>query len=96
MHESLPAFLSFLSEPRLLVAAATLAVGVLFGALAESSQFCLLGGLRDTAEGAGRSRLAAFGAAALAALLSGAWRAPAGARIGIVLCGANCDPGSVA
>ena len=36
------------------------------------------------------------GAAALAALLSGAWRAPAGARIGIVLCGANCDPGSVA
>ena len=36
------------------------------------------------------------GAAALAALLSGTWRAPAGARIGIVLCGANCDPGSVA
>ena len=35
------------------------------------------------------------GAAALAALLSGAWRAPAGAHIGVVLCGANCDPGSV-
>ncbi len=35
------------------------------------------------------------GATALAALLSGAWRAPSGAHIGIVLCGANCEPGSV-
>ena len=68
MPESLPAFLSFLSEPRLLVAAATLTIGVLFGALAESSQFCLLGGLRENAEGRGRSRLAAFAAAALAAV----------------------------
>lgn len=68
MHESLPAFLSFLSEPRLLVAAAILVLGVLFGALAESSQFCLLGGIRDTVDRAGWSRLAAFGAAALAAV----------------------------
>lgn len=68
MPESLPTFLSFLSEPRLLVAAATLMVGVIFGALAESTQFCLLGGLRDTADGKGRARLAAFGAAALAAI----------------------------
>lgn len=80
MSESLPSFLAFLSEPRLLVAAATLVAGVLFGALAESSQFCLLGGMRDASEGGGkdgapsqprsgsRSRLAAFGAAALAAV----------------------------
>ncbi len=68
MSESLPAFLAFLSEPRLLVAAATLIIGIAFGALAESSQFCLLGGIRETAEGGGRSRLAAFGAAALAAV----------------------------
>lgn len=68
MSESLPFFLAFLSEPRLLVAAATLMVGVLFGALAESSQFCLLGGMREASEGRGRSRLAAFGAAALAAV----------------------------
>jgi threonine dehydratase len=35
------------------------------------------------------------GAAALAALLCGAWTAPAGARVGVVVCGGNCDPGSV-
>ena len=35
------------------------------------------------------------GAAALAALLCGAWRAPAGARVGVVVCGGNCEPGSV-
>ncbi len=68
MPEFLPNFLSFLSEPRLLVAAAALVVGVAFGALSESTQFCLLGGLRDTADGKGRARLAAFGAAALAAV----------------------------
>lgn len=59
---------SFLSEPRLLVAAATLVLGLLFGALAESSQFCFLGGFRDQAEGQGRARLAAFAAGSLAAL----------------------------
>jgi threonine dehydratase len=32
------------------------------------------------------------GAAATAALLSGAWTPPTGARIGIVVCGANTDP----
>ncbi len=36
------------------------------------------------------------GAAALAALLCGAWTAPADARVGVLVCGANCDPGSVA
>ncbi|MDB5413872.1 MAG: threonine dehydratase, partial [Rubritepida sp.] len=36
------------------------------------------------------------GAAALAALLSGAWVPPAGARVGVLVCGANTDPGSVA
>ncbi|MDO9712114.1 threonine/serine dehydratase [Paracraurococcus lichenis] len=35
------------------------------------------------------------GATALAALLCGAWRAPAGARVGVLVCGGNCDPGSV-
>lgn len=33
------------------------------------------------------------GATALAALLSGAWVAPAGARVGVVVCGGNCEPG---
>jgi threonine dehydratase len=36
------------------------------------------------------------GAAALSALLSGAWVPPAGARVGVVLCGSNCDPATVA
>lgn len=36
------------------------------------------------------------GATALAALLCGAWVAPAGARVGVLVCGGNCDPGSVA
>jgi threonine dehydratase len=36
------------------------------------------------------------GSAALAALMSGAYPADAGARVGIVLCGGNTDPGSVA
>lgn len=36
------------------------------------------------------------GATALAALLSGAWTAPAGARVGVLVCGGNCDPASLA
>lgn len=36
------------------------------------------------------------GATALAALLSGAWRPPADAQVGVVVCGANTDPASVA
>jgi threonine dehydratase len=36
------------------------------------------------------------GATALAALLSGRWRAPAGARVGVLVCGGNCDPASLA
>jgi threonine dehydratase len=35
------------------------------------------------------------GATALAAILSGTFVPPAGARVGVVVCGANCDPGSV-
>ena len=35
------------------------------------------------------------GATALAALLSGAYRPPAAARVGVLVCGANTDPGSV-
>lgn len=36
------------------------------------------------------------GAAALAALICGAWVPPAGAVVGVLVCGGNCDPGSVA
>jgi threonine dehydratase len=36
------------------------------------------------------------GATALAALLSGAWLPPEGARVGVLVCGGNCEPGSVA
>jgi len=36
------------------------------------------------------------GAAALAALLSGAYTPAKGERVGVLVCGANCDPGSVA
>jgi len=36
------------------------------------------------------------GAAALAAALSGAYRPAPGERVGVLVCGANCDPGSVA
>jgi len=35
------------------------------------------------------------GAASLAALLSGAWVPPEGARVGVLICGANTDPGVV-
>jgi threonine dehydratase len=35
------------------------------------------------------------GATALAALISGAWVAPAGARVGLVVCGGNVDPASL-
>jgi threonine dehydratase len=36
------------------------------------------------------------GAAAFAALLSGAWQPPAGARVGVLVCGANVDPATLA
>ena len=36
------------------------------------------------------------GATALAALLSGAWVPPEDAQVGVVVCGGNCEPGSVA
>ncbi len=38
----------------------------------------------------------AGGATALAALLSGAWVPPAGARVGVLVCGANTDPAAFA
>jgi threonine dehydratase len=36
------------------------------------------------------------GAAALAAILSGAYKPAKGERVGVLVCGANCDPASVA
>ncbi|TCH98901.1 pyridoxal-phosphate dependent enzyme [Roseococcus sp. SYP-B2431] len=36
------------------------------------------------------------GATALAALLSGAWTPPVGAKVGVLVCGANTDPASAA
>jgi threonine dehydratase len=36
------------------------------------------------------------GAAALAAILSGAYKPAKGERVGVLVCGANCEPGSVA
>ena len=36
------------------------------------------------------------GATATAALLSGRWRPPAGARVGILVCGGNTDPARIA
>jgi len=44
-----------------------------------------------------RLRLAAEpgGAAALSALLCGAWVPPEGARVGVLVCGSNCDPGKL-
>lgn len=68
MPEYLTSAFAFASEARLAVAAATLALGIAFGALAEASQFCLLGGVREAVERRGVQRLAAFAAAALAAL----------------------------
>jgi threonine dehydratase len=38
----------------------------------------------------------AGGATALAALTSGRYVPPAGARVGIVVCGGNTDPGKIA
>jgi threonine dehydratase len=35
------------------------------------------------------------GATALAAVLSGAWVPPPGARVGILVCGSNTDPALV-
>jgi threonine dehydratase len=35
------------------------------------------------------------GAAAMAAILSGAYKPAPGERVGVLVCGANCDPGSV-
>jgi threonine dehydratase len=35
------------------------------------------------------------GAAAMAALVSGAWVPPAGARVAVVVCGSNADPATV-
>ena len=36
------------------------------------------------------------GATALSALLSGAWTPPSGARVGVLVCGANADPAKIA
>lgn len=61
--------LAFLfSAPYLAVSAAAAGLGVLFGVLAESSQLCLLGGMREARAGTGQRRLAAFFIAVLVAL----------------------------
>lgn len=65
MVESL---VQFFGEPRLAVTAAALLIGIGFGALAESSQLCLLGGLRESREGRSNSRLAAYAIAVFAGL----------------------------
>lgn len=59
---------AFFGEPRLAVAAAAAVIGLAFGALAETSQLCLLGGMREAREGRSPSRLAAYGIAVLAGL----------------------------
>ncbi len=53
-----------------------------------AAQKALWRGLRIVAEPGG--------AAAMAAILSGAYRPAPGERVGVLVCGANCDPGSVA
>lgn len=35
------------------------------------------------------------GAAAFAALLTGAWKPPPGSHVGVIVCGANCDPATI-
>ncbi len=60
-------FSSLFSDPRLAVAAAAAAIGVVFGILSESSQLCLFGGLREARDGK-PSRLAAYFIAVLASL----------------------------
>lgn len=59
---------TFNFEPEQAVALTALITGIVFGILSESSQFCLLGGLRELRMGQGRQRLAAFGMASLTAL----------------------------
>ena len=53
---------------------------------------------RRPAPALGQLRLIAEpgGATALAALLSGAFVPPSGAKVGVVLCGANTDPATIA
>ncbi len=62
MSESI---ISFFGDPRLAVAAAGGLIGLLFGVLSESSQLCLLGGMREAREGRSNARLAAYAIAAL-------------------------------
>lgn len=63
-------FSSIFASPLLAVSAAAAILGLIFGALAESSQLCLLGGMRDAREGKSQRRLAAYAIAVLAALAS--------------------------
>ncbi|HEV2572486.1 MAG: hypothetical protein BGP04_05040 [Rhizobiales bacterium 62-17] len=59
---------SFAGEPRLAVALAAALIGLVFGALSESSQYCLLGGLKEARNEGSNSRLTAYFAGVLAAL----------------------------
>lgn len=69
-HAVVESFSSLFADPRLAVAAAAALIGIAFGALSESSQLCLFGGLRESRERRSDSRLAAYGVAVLAALAS--------------------------
>lgn len=74
---------------------------LMFGIAREHVAQCVL--VTDDAINAARTQLwrgaqivtEPGGAAAMAALLSGAFVPPPGARVGVLVCGANCDPGSV-
>ena len=61
-------FSALFPSPLLAVSAAAAILGVLFGILAESSQLCLLGGMREARDGKSQRRLASYGIAVLAAL----------------------------
>jgi uncharacterized membrane protein YedE/YeeE len=70
---------SLFSTPHLAVATAAALLGILFGVFAESSQFCLLGGLREATQKRQPRRLAAYAIAVLVALagtqalIAGGW-----------------------
>lgn len=64
----LDVFAERLADPQLALAAMGVVIGLAYGALAESSRFCLLSGLREARDGRPPLRLFAFAAAALAAL----------------------------
>ena len=59
---------TFAGDPRAAVALAAAVIGVVFGALSEYSQFCLLGGLKEARNENNNSRIATFFVGVCAAL----------------------------